>query len=795
MNEIFKITEADTCRDYITPQLKESNWGVNDNLISEQHYFTKGRIVLNDDSAKRLKGKKADYILRYKSELPIAIVEAKALDEDAYDGVQQAKEYAEILGIKFAYSTNGKTIIEFDFIKGTEKEVESFPSPETLWKRYNDEAKLNEEDYDKFFERFENSKIDNLHYYQEIAINKTVENILNKKKRILLNLATGTGKTQIAFQICWKLWKNNWSKLNNGNKPKILFLADRSFLVDDPKDKTFDIFKDARFKIENGDISLSREIYFSTYQAIAEDKNRPGLFKKFDRDFFDLIIIDECHRGSSSKDSTWRKILEYFQNSFQIGLTATPLRDENRDTYDYFGNPVYTYSLKQGIEDGFLAPYRVHRMITSYDAAGWRPSKGQLDKYGKIIPDEEYNTNDFERIISLRSRTELIAKTITKFIKKKDSFAKTIIFCVDQEHANQMRKELTNLNKEIVQEHPNYICRVTSDEGDLGKTRLAEFQDLENKIPVILTTSKLLSTGVDAPLVKNIVIARIISSLSEFKQIIGRGTRVRDDYDKYFFEIIDFTGSSTKQFADPDFNGEPIITREYEVKEEGEINIKKEVKDINQISSESKNEISLINKENKNTNKIQKYYVDTGEVNIIDHLVYELDSDGNQLNVSKIIDYSKDKVRKLVNDLETLTNIWGNNEKRSELIDKLDNLGVNLINLKKSDKFRNNNYDLLDVLCNLAFEVPLITRNERKIKYKQKYFKDLKFESDKAKEIIDILLDKYVDYGLDEIIIPDIFKIDPFTKYGSTLDISNFFGGPDKLLSSVNKIKEDIYKN
>ena len=311
MSDSFKITEADTCRDYITPQLKESKWGINDNLISEQHYFTKGRIVLNEDSANRLKGKKADYILRYKSELPIAIVEAKALDEDASDGVQQAKEYAEILGIKFAYSTNGKTIIEFDFIKGTEKEVETFPSPETLWRRYNEEAKLNEDDYDKFFERFENSKINNLHYYQEIAINKTLENILKKKKRILLNLATGTGKTQIAFQICWKLWNNNWNKLNNGNKPKILFLADRSFLVDDPKDKTFDVFKDARFKIENGKISSSREIYFSTYQAIAEDKNRPGLYKKFDRDFFDLIIIDECHRGSSNKDSTWRKIQQH----------------------------------------------------------------------------------------------------------------------------------------------------------------------------------------------------------------------------------------------------------------------------------------------------------------------------------------------------------------------------------------------------------------------------------------------------------------------------------------------------
>lgn len=369
-------------------------------------------------------------------------------------------------------------------------------------------------------------------YYQHIAIQRTVEAILKGQQRILLTMATGTGKTVVAFQICWKLWTARWNRTGEHRRPKILYLADRNILVDQPKDGIFAAFGDARYKIESGEVVKSREMYFAIYQALAEDERRAGLFKAFAPDFFDLIIVDECHRGSARDDSSWRVILDYFTPTVQLGMTATPLRDDNRDTYLYFGNPIYEYSLRQGIDDGFLAPYRVHRVISEWDAAGWRPSKHELDRYGRVIPDDEYQTKDFERAVALRARTEAIAKHLTGFLKKTDRFAKTIVFCVDQEHASDMRQVLSNLNADLVVQHPDYVCRVTADEGDIGRGHLSRFQDVDTKVPTILTTSQLLTTGVDAPTCKNIVLARVVESMSEFKQIIGRGTRVRDDYGK-----------------------------------------------------------------------------------------------------------------------------------------------------------------------------------------------------------------------------------------------------------------------
>src|SRR3989454_533103 len=347
--------------------------------------------------------------------------------------------------------------------------------------------------------------------------------------------------------ICWKLWSSRWNRKNEPQrKPRILYLADRNFLVDDPKDKIFAPFGDARWKIEGGLVTHGRELYFSTYQAIAKDANRPGLYKEFAPDFFDLIIVDECHRGSAKEDSNWREILEYFQPAYQLGMTATPLRDENRDTYLYFGNPIYTYSLRQGIDDGFLAPYRVHRIVTQWDAVGWRPSQEDIDRYGRRIPDEMYGTADFERKIALLKRTETIARHLTDFLKKTDRFAKTIVFCVDQEHASEMRTALNNLNKDMVQQFPDYVCRVTSDEGDIGRGHMQRFQDVETRTPVILTTSQLLTTGLDAPTCRNVVLVRLVNSMVEFKQIIGRGTRVRDDYGKLWFNILDYTGTATR---------------------------------------------------------------------------------------------------------------------------------------------------------------------------------------------------------------------------------------------------------
>ena len=407
-------------------------------------------------------------------------------------------------------------------------------------------------------------------YYQEIAINRIVKAVLQGKRRILLNMATGTGKTVVVFQIIWKLWNTRWNRTSQYRRPKILYLADRNILIDDPKDKIFTPFGDARWKIE-GEAVKGREIYFSIYQSIAKDERRPGLYREYSIDFFDLIIVDECHRGSARDESNWREILEYFEPAYQIGITATPLREENRDTYRYFGNPIYTYSLKQGIEDGFLAPYKVHRVVPSVDATGWRPSQGELDRYGREIPDGEYSTRDYETIISLKARTEAVAKHLTDYLKKTDIFDKTIVFCVDQEHAEDMRKALNNLNSDVVKEYPDYVCRVVSEEGDIGRGHLSRFQELETKTPAILTTSKLLSTGVDMQTCKNVVIVKVINSMTDFKQIIGRGTRVRDDYGKLYFTIIDYTGSATKLFADPDFDGEPALITEEEMNRIGEV--------------------------------------------------------------------------------------------------------------------------------------------------------------------------------------------------------------------------------
>ena len=576
--------EADTCRKFVVPKLQAAGWDNEPHSIAEQRTFTDGRIVVRGNKTERRKPKRADYLLRYTRDFPIAVTEAKAEYKKAADGLQQVKEYAEILDLKFAYATNGREIIEFDFLTGIERVVETFPTPAELWARLMAAQKLATDTVERLLTPFNLSNGKIPHYYQRIAIDRAVRAILTGKKRVLLTMATGTGKTVVAFQICWKLWSSKWNaKGDPTRKPRILYLADRNFLVDDPKDKTFAAFGDARHKIEGGLVVHSRELYFATYQSIAKDERRPGLYKKFAPDFFDLIIVDECHRGSVKEDSNWRDILEYFSPAYQLGMTATPLRDDNRDTYLYFGNPIYTYSLKQGIDDGFLAPYRVHRIVTQWDAAGWRPSKDDLDRYGREIPDEVYTTADFERRVALRARTQAVARHLTDFLKKTDRFAKTIVFCVDQEHASEMRTALNNLNADLVghprpsdtrgaggEGYPDYVCRVTAAEGDIGRGHMQRFQDVETRAPVILTTSQLLTTGLDAPTCRNVVLLRLVNSMVEFKQIIGRGTRVRDDYGKLWFNILDYTGTATRNFADPTFDGDPAFATQEEIDEYGQ---------------------------------------------------------------------------------------------------------------------------------------------------------------------------------------------------------------------------------
>lgn len=609
-------------------------------------------------------------------------------------------------------------------------------------------------------------------------------------------MATGTGKTVVAFQICWKLWSAAWNCKGDHRKPRILFLANRNVLVDDPKDKTFAPFGDARHKIEKGEAVKSREMYFATYQSIAQDERRPGLFKEYAPDFFDLIVVDECHRGSARDESNWRDILEYFEPAYQLGMTATPLREDNRDTYLYFGNPLYTYSLKQGIADGFLAPYRVHRILTTYDAAGWRPNKGQRDAHGREIPDAEYHTKDFERTggVSLQARTDAIAHHISDFLKRTDRFAKTIVFCVDQEHADQVRRALNNLNTDLAQDAKRqgeeYVARVTADEGDIGRGFLSKFQDPEERYPVILTTSQLLTTGVDAPTCQNVVLVRVIGSMTEFKQIIGRGTRVRDDKGKLFFNILDYTGSATQLFADPDFDGEPSLVSQEEIDEAGQT-VEGSEKSAEEKTPPPEEEPAGIPEYDDERHQPRKYYVKGGKVGIDTEVTLDLDADGSKLRTVQITKYAADTVRTLYTDPDDLRKKWSDFEQRSAVVELLEQKGIDFNELAASAGTPD--ADPFDLLCHLAYNAPLLTRRQRaeKLRKDKKDFFD-QFGPE-ARAIINELLDKYAEHGTAQFTLPDVFEVPPISDHGNLTEIASKFGGTDKLVEAFGKLQEYLY--
>ena len=779
------MNEADTCRTLIVPALQAAGWDREPARISEQVTFTDGRIVLTGRQALRRPGKRADFLLRYRPGMPLAVVEAKPRGTPAGEGLQQSKDYAEILGLKFAYSTNGLEIVEFDYLTGTERVLTAYPTPDELWARLCAAGKLAPDAAERLLTPAYHLSGKSPRYYQEIAINRTVESVLNGRKRVLLTMATGTGKTIVAFQICWKLWSSRWNRDGSHRRPRILYLSDRSILIDDPKDKVFAPFGDARHKIENSIANKSREMYFAIYQAIAQDERRPGLYREYDPGFFDLILVDECHRGSANDQSNWREILEYFKPAFQVGMTATPLREENRDTYRYFGNPIYTYSLRQGIDDGFLAPYRVHRIVTEWDAAGWRPSQGDLDRYGRVIPDEQYQTADFERIVALRARTDTVAKHLTAFLKATDRNAKTIVFCVDQEHADDMRRALGNLNSDLVQQYPDYVCRVTADEGDIGRGHLSRFQDVERQTPVILTTSQLLTTGVDAPTCKNIVLARVINTMTEFKQIIGRGTRVRDDYGKLFFSILDYTGSATRLFADPEFDGDPEEIIDEATDET------KEPPDAPGVNEERVKYVTPPFVVGPPPTEPRKFYFDGGQVAIAAHLVYELDPDGKQLRVMKFTDYTTEKVRTLWRNAAELRVQWADPGQRASIIERLAERGIDFDELAQAAE--QPDADPLDLICHLAFSAPLRTRRERaqRLRAERKDF----FEQfgAAARQVLDELLDKYTEHGTAQFVIPDVLEVPPLNQHGNVIEIAALFGGPDRLRAVVNEMQTLLY--
>ena len=685
--------------------------------------------------------------------------------------------------------------MEHDYLTGKEKDLDTFPSPDGLWDRIRQTENITDNAIaDRIISPCYHLSGKTPRYYQEIAINRTVQAVLNGKRRILLNMATGTGKTVVVFQIIWKLWNTRWTRTGDDKKPKILYLADRNILIDDPKDKIFTPFADARWKIE-GEAIKSREIYFAIYQSIAKDERRIGLYREYSRDFFDLIIVDECHRGSAKDESNWREILEYFEPAYQVGITATPLREDNRDTYRYFGNPIYTYSLKQGIDDGFLAPYKVHRVVSSVDATGWRPSPGELDRYDREIPDGEYSTKDFETLISLKGRTEAIAKHLTDYLNKTNRLDKTIIFCVDQEHAENMRKALNNLNSDLVRKYPDYVCRVVSEEGDIGRGHLSRFQELETESPAILTTSKLLTTGVDMPTCKNVVIVKIINSMTDFKQIIGRGTRVRDDYGKLYFTILDYTGSATRLFADPEFDGEPALITEEEINNNGDVigeSVSAPSQEVREYLTETDFSESLVRDNAENTAMPpRKYYVDRGSVEILADVVYELDADGKKLRVVKLTDYTSEKIKEIFTSAAELRSKWSIAEERAIIIESLANKGISLEDLIRASG--DPDIDPFDLLCSLAFNSPKRSRRERaeRLKKEEREFFE-KFSND-ARQVLNEILDKYIEHGTAQFKVPDILKVAPISRHGNVLEIAGKFGGPEQLKEAIYKMQNLLY--
>ncbi len=774
------MTEADTCRTYILPNLKTAGW--EDDAILEQYVLTPGRIVPVGSQHTRRKGLRPDYVLFIRRNIPIAVVEAKAEYVNAADGLAQAMQYAEMLGVKFAYASNGRKIIEHDFITGLERDLENFPTPDELWSRLQGTLNLPQpqDKTDALSAYWEQVGGKTPRYYQMIAINRAVNAVLAGQKRILLTMATGTGKTFVAFQIAWRLWKA-------GRKKRILFLADRNVLIDQAKDRTFAPMGQALHKIQ-GRASKSREVYFALYQALTGKGGGPSLYEKYPRDFFDLIIVDECHRGSANEDGNWRKILDYFTGATQLGMTATPRRSDNADTYDYFGEPLYTYSLKQGIDDGFLAPYRVYRVVPDVDASGVQIDPGVLDRFGREIPPDLYGTKDFERVLSLLTRTETVARHLTEYLKRTNRMDKTIVFCVDQEHAADMRKALNNLNADLRVTH--YVERVVSDEGSVGRGHLDDFQDPEKTAPVILTTSQMLTTGVDAPTCRNVVLFRAINSMTDFKQIIGRGTRVSEEHGKFWFTILDYVGA-TQLFYDPAFDGDPVRVTRTEIDEQGN---ETAVEDSETGTLEEKDLTGLQDQPGLNVGELpRKYYLDGVEVYIAGEQAFELDPDGNVLRTMEFTDYVTQNVRRLNLTAEHLRTAWGRHEQRAEIIEQLRRYGIDPAHLAAVT--HHEEADALDLLLHVAYNAPLVSRRERAEKLRQKKANFLNTFTPAARQILDALLEKYADYGISQLDdLPSLLRIQPFSQYGAPGEIYALFGGAGKLVQAVDEIQQGLYE-
>ena len=807
MDTKSSLSERDIITKYILPAIEHSGWN-KQTQIREEVTFTAGRIFVKGKKTKRGEKKRADIIIYYKPNIPVAVVEAKDNTHTIGAGMQQALEYAGTLDIPVAISSNGDGFViqyrkncgpkgaDGKSIVSENADLDHFPTPAELWecyKRYNN-LETKEAEETSLCSYFFDAEGRAPRYYQRIAINRTVEAIARGQNRILLVMATGTGKTYTAFQIIYRLWKV-------GCKKRILYLADRNNLITQTKKGDFKHFKDKCHIIKHKHIDKSYEIYLALYQGLTNYDEETDAYKQFSPDFFDLIIVDECHRGSVDEDKAWHKILSYFSSATQIGMTATPKETKALSNIEYFGEPIYTYSLKQGIDDGFLAPYKVLRVGMNIDLEGYRPEHGKTDINGELVEDRLYNTKDFDRNIVIDERTDLVARKIMEYLTNSDPMAKTIVFCVDIEHAERMRQALLKYApEEITARSDKYIVRITGDD-PVAKGYLEDFINPEQKFPVIATTSKLMSTGTDAQTCKVICLDENIGSMTEFKQIIGRGTRINEEYGKQYFTIIDFR-NVTDKFADKDFDGAPVKIKESkqddflseEVIDEGTGD-----EQVDPVTGENVQFEEVygfdddfgameLREDTPEYGKREKVYVAGVDVSILSERKQFLDSNGKLITTS-LKEYTKTGILTSYRSLDNFLQAWNDAEKKQAIIEELENQGIIFEELKEEIK---SDLDIFDLICHIAWDAPALTRKERdenvrKRNYWTKY-------GDKARAVLDALLDKYAQTGIEEIEDMKVLTVDPIKEIGTPAEIVNLFGGKPQYLQAIRELEAEIYK-
>ncbi|ELE2041480.1 DEAD/DEAH box helicase family protein [Vibrio vulnificus] len=808
-----QLSEADIISKFILPAIKENGWD-DMNQIRQEVKLRDGKVVVRGQIAARKKVKSADIVLYHKPSMPLAVVEAKANKHEIGKGMQQGLDYASLLDVPFVFASNGDGFIFHDKTNPeqleTEIRLEDFPSPQMLWEKYcqwkgysDDQLPLITQDY------YDDGSGKSPRYYQLNAINKTIEAVSEGQDRVLLVMATGTGKTYTAFQIIWRLWKS-------GAKKRILFLADRNILVDQTKNNDFQPFGTAMTKIGNRTIDPAFEIHLGLYQAMTGQEEEKKIFKNVRPDFFDLIVVDECHRGSASEDSAWREILEYFSSATQVGLTATPKETDEVSNIEYFGEPVYTYSLKQGIEDGFLAPYKVVRVDIDVDLQGWRPTKGQVDKHGEVITDRIYNQSDFDRTMVIDERTELVAQTITNYLKRTDPMAKTIVFCNDIDHAERMRRALANCNREQMAKNEKYVMKITGDD-EIGKAQLDNFINPKKAYPVIATTSELMTTGVDAKTCKLVVLDSTIKSMTKFKQIIGRGTRIDDKFGKLWFSILDFK-KATELFADERFDGTPERVK---VTKPEDFENPEDLDDIVDGMPEDENGEAAVDGESpfgddidpdtileptppyttsgEDTfgpgpdepiqEEVRKFHVSGVEVKKIAERVQYYDSDG-KLVTESFKDYTRKAMATQFTSMDDFTRKWNDADRKQAIIDELAEMGIIWEALEQEV---GKDMDPFDMICHVVYDQPPLTRKERADNVKKSnYFTKY---GDVAKEVLSNLLEKYADAGVSEIESITVLKVAPFNAIGRPTEIiKKGFGDKEAYLKAVNELELEIYQ-